>query len=186
MDDRSIQLFKEALKDGKETVHSIRVMVVGHLGVGKTTLIKRLLGEEVNISERHPTEGIDVHVNCCDVSLSTHEWTRRIKDDKHYCQMELMFKKMLNSLSAHTTSKRYNPIRVLMSGGGYDVVYASLIPRLYNETLQLFYFFYCFAILLIFKDVRFNFVRGFLVGIHSSLCKLYVKFFFEDPTVGLI
>ncbi|KAL3888478.1 hypothetical protein ACJMK2_000845, partial [Sinanodonta woodiana] len=85
MDDRSIQLFKEALKDGKETVHSIRIMVVGHLCVGKTTLIKRLLGEEVNISERHPTEGIDVHVNCCDVSLSTHEWTRRIKDsDQDY------------------------------------------------------------------------------------------------------
>ncbi|KAL3888643.1 hypothetical protein ACJMK2_001008 [Sinanodonta woodiana] len=80
MDDRSIQLFEEALKDGEETVHSIRVMVVGHMGVGKTTLVKRLLGDEVNISERHSTEGIDVYVNCCDVSLSTHEWTRRTKD----------------------------------------------------------------------------------------------------------
>ncbi|KAL3889491.1 hypothetical protein ACJMK2_001831, partial [Sinanodonta woodiana] len=46
MDDRSIQLFEDALKDGKETVYSIRIMVVGHLGVGKTTLVKRLLGEE--------------------------------------------------------------------------------------------------------------------------------------------
>ncbi|KAL3889633.1 hypothetical protein ACJMK2_001969 [Sinanodonta woodiana] len=80
MDDRSIKLFEEALKDGEETVHSIRIMVVGHMGVGKTTLVKRLLGEEVNISERHSTEGIDVYVNCCDVSLSTHEWTRRTKD----------------------------------------------------------------------------------------------------------
>ncbi|KAL3889603.1 hypothetical protein ACJMK2_001939, partial [Sinanodonta woodiana] len=85
MDDRSIQLFEEALKDGKETVHSIRIMVVGHMGVGKTTLVKRLLGEEVNISERHSTEGIDVYVNCCDISLSTHEWTRRTKDsDENY------------------------------------------------------------------------------------------------------
>ncbi|KAL3888581.1 hypothetical protein ACJMK2_000946, partial [Sinanodonta woodiana] len=83
MDDRSIQLFEEALKDGEETVHSIRVMVVGHMGVGKTTLVKRLLGEEVNISERHCTEGIDVYVNCCDVSLSTHEWTRRTKNSEH-------------------------------------------------------------------------------------------------------
>ncbi|KAL3888112.1 hypothetical protein ACJMK2_000492 [Sinanodonta woodiana] len=81
MDDRSIQLFEEALKDGKETVHSIRVMVVGQMGVGKTTLVNRLLGEEVNISDRHSTEGIDIYVNCCDVSLSTHEWTRRTKDN---------------------------------------------------------------------------------------------------------
>ncbi|KAL3888485.1 hypothetical protein ACJMK2_000852 [Sinanodonta woodiana] len=80
MDDRSIQLFEEALKDGEDTVHNIRIMVVGHMGVGKTTLVKRLLGEEVNISERHSTEGIDVYVNCCDVSLSTQEWTRRTND----------------------------------------------------------------------------------------------------------
>ncbi|KAK3594303.1 hypothetical protein CHS0354_012054 [Potamilus streckersoni] len=79
MDDRSIQLYEDALKDGKETVHSIRIMVVGHMGVGKTTLVKRLLGQEVNISERRSTEGIDIYVNCCDVSLSTREWTRRTK-----------------------------------------------------------------------------------------------------------
>ncbi|KAK3602668.1 hypothetical protein CHS0354_024989 [Potamilus streckersoni] len=82
MDNRSIQLFEEALKDGKETVHNMRIMVVGHIGVGKTTLVKRLLGEEVNISERCSTEGIDVYVNCCDVSLSTHEWTRQAKDSE--------------------------------------------------------------------------------------------------------
>ncbi|KAL3889773.1 hypothetical protein ACJMK2_002101 [Sinanodonta woodiana] len=88
MDDRSIQLFEEALKDGEETVHNIRIMVVGHMGVGKTTLVKRLLGEEVNISERHSTEGIDVYVNCCDVSLSTLEWTRRTKEESTVYQLE--------------------------------------------------------------------------------------------------
>ncbi|KAK3611907.1 hypothetical protein CHS0354_013971 [Potamilus streckersoni] len=79
MDDNAIRLFEEALKDGKETMHNIRIMVVGQQGVGKTTLIKRLLGEEVNISERHITEGIDVYVNCCYASLSTHKWTRQRK-----------------------------------------------------------------------------------------------------------
>ncbi|KAL3889275.1 hypothetical protein ACJMK2_001622, partial [Sinanodonta woodiana] len=92
MDDRSIQLFEEALKDGKETVHSIRIMVVGHMGVGKTTLVKRLLGEDVNISERHSTEGIDVYVNCCDVSLSTHEWTRRTKDSEQDYKLQRLVK----------------------------------------------------------------------------------------------
>ncbi|KAL3888409.1 hypothetical protein ACJMK2_000777 [Sinanodonta woodiana] len=92
MDDRSIQLFEEVLKDGKETVHNIRIMVVGHMGVGKTTLVKRLLGEEVNISERHSTEGIDVYVNCCDVSLSTHEWIRRSKDSGHDSKLQRLVK----------------------------------------------------------------------------------------------
>ncbi|KAK3586272.1 hypothetical protein CHS0354_022599 [Potamilus streckersoni] len=92
MDDRSIQLYEDALKDGKETVHSIRIMVVGHMGVGKTTLVKRLLGEEVNISERRSTEGIDIYVNCCDVSLSTHEWTRRTKDSEQEYRLQRIAK----------------------------------------------------------------------------------------------
>ncbi|KAL3889746.1 hypothetical protein ACJMK2_002075, partial [Sinanodonta woodiana] len=92
MDDKSIQRFEEALKDGKETVHNIRIMVVGHMGVGKTTLVKRLLGEEVNISERHSTEGIDVYINCCDVSLSTHEWTRRTKDSEQDYKLQRLVK----------------------------------------------------------------------------------------------
>ncbi|KAL3888348.1 hypothetical protein ACJMK2_000718, partial [Sinanodonta woodiana] len=92
MDDRSIQLFQKALKDGKETVHNIRVMVVGHMGVGKTTLVKRLLGEEVNISERQSTEGIDVYVNCCDVSLSTHEWIRRTTDSEQDFKLQRLVK----------------------------------------------------------------------------------------------
>ncbi|KAL3889501.1 hypothetical protein ACJMK2_001839, partial [Sinanodonta woodiana] len=92
MDDRSIQLFEDALKDGKETVYSIRIMVVGHVGVGKTTLVKRLLGDEVNISERRSTEGIDVYVNCCDVSLSTCEWTRRDKDSEQDYEIQRLVK----------------------------------------------------------------------------------------------
>ncbi|KAK3586283.1 hypothetical protein CHS0354_000168 [Potamilus streckersoni] len=92
MDHRSIQLFQEALKDGKETVYSIRIMVVGHMGVGKTTLVKRLLGQEVHISERCSTEGIDVYVNCCDVSLLSHEWTSRTKDSEQDYKLQRLVK----------------------------------------------------------------------------------------------
>ncbi|KAL3878070.1 hypothetical protein ACJMK2_035703 [Sinanodonta woodiana] len=92
MDDRSIQLFKNALKDGKENVYSIRVMVVGHKGVGKTTLIKRLLGKDVNISERRSTEGIDVHLHFCDVSLSSHEWTSQKKESEQDYQLQRLAK----------------------------------------------------------------------------------------------
>ncbi|KAL3887678.1 hypothetical protein ACJMK2_000072 [Sinanodonta woodiana] len=74
MDDNSIQLYQKALDAGKEKVYNIRVMVVGQFGVGKTTLIKRLLGQPVDIAERKSTEGIDVHKHCCKLSLDKGEW----------------------------------------------------------------------------------------------------------------
>ncbi|XP_060582317.1 uncharacterized protein LOC132738745 [Ruditapes philippinarum] len=65
MDDRSIQIFTKALQEGKVPVRNIRVMVVGHYEVGKSTLTKRLLGMPVDITIRKPTEGIDVHTDRC-------------------------------------------------------------------------------------------------------------------------
>ena len=79
MDSRSKDLYFKALGEGKTKVHNIRVMVVGHFDVGKTTLTKRLLGEEVNISERDSTDGIEVHVKRCRVALETGEWEVKSK-----------------------------------------------------------------------------------------------------------
>ncbi|KAL3887957.1 hypothetical protein ACJMK2_000342 [Sinanodonta woodiana] len=80
MDDNSIQLYKKALDAGMEKVYNIRVMVVGQFGVGKTTLIKRLLGQKVDISESKSTEGIDVHKHCSKISLDKGEWTQQHDD----------------------------------------------------------------------------------------------------------
>ena len=74
MDKKSVELYKKALEEGKEKDYSIRVMVTGPYGVGKSTFTKRLLFQDVDISERHSTDGIDVHVNKCKVSLETSEW----------------------------------------------------------------------------------------------------------------
>ncbi|KAK3607771.1 hypothetical protein CHS0354_040675 [Potamilus streckersoni] len=98
MDDRSIQLFEEALKAGKENVYNIRVMVVGHVGVGKTTLIKRLLREEVDISERRSTEGVDVYVNCCDVSLSSFKWKPRKNDIEQDRRLQRLVKVLIDQM----------------------------------------------------------------------------------------
>ncbi|KAL3866940.1 hypothetical protein ACJMK2_044187, partial [Sinanodonta woodiana] len=74
MDKVSQNLFREALEAGKEKVYHIRLMVVGHLGVGKTTLTKRILGENVNEEPHVSTEGIEVHPRCVKIDLDTKEW----------------------------------------------------------------------------------------------------------------
>ncbi|KAL3887954.1 hypothetical protein ACJMK2_000339, partial [Sinanodonta woodiana] len=80
MDSKSIQLYTKALEAGMEKVYNIRVMVVGQFGVGKTTLIKRLLGQQVDMSKSKSTEGIDVHKHCCKISLDTGEWIQQHDD----------------------------------------------------------------------------------------------------------
>ncbi|KAL3870190.1 hypothetical protein ACJMK2_038271, partial [Sinanodonta woodiana] len=92
MDSRSLQLYKKALRGGKERVYSIRVMVVGQYGAGKTTLTKRLLGKQVHLARRKSTEGIDVHTECSTVSLSTGEWTVQEKDAEQYSRLRRLVK----------------------------------------------------------------------------------------------
>jgi polynucleotide 5'-kinase involved in rRNA processing len=87
MDKRSIELYKRALSEGEEHVYNIRVMVVGHYGVGKTTLTKRLLDEVVDINKRESTNGIDVHVRRCNVCLKTGQWSTIPKGE--YVSMHL-------------------------------------------------------------------------------------------------
>lgn len=74
MDRKSIELYKKALEEGQEKDYNIRIMVVGPYGVGKTSVTKRLLNQEVNIEQRESTDGIDVHVRNCKVSLHTKKW----------------------------------------------------------------------------------------------------------------
>ncbi|KAK3590784.1 hypothetical protein CHS0354_038722 [Potamilus streckersoni] len=92
MDERSLDMYKEALRAGKEKVYNIRVMVVGQYGVGKTTLTKRLLGEDVNILDKKSTEGIDVHIECCKVSLASGEWTKQEKDAEQQFRLQRLVK----------------------------------------------------------------------------------------------
>ncbi|KAL3888283.1 hypothetical protein ACJMK2_000654 [Sinanodonta woodiana] len=105
MDTKSIDMFKEALNEGKEKVYNIRVMVVGQYGVGKTTLTRRLLGKNVNISERLSTEGIDIHVECSRVSLSAGEWTTQDRNAEQYSRLKRLVR-LLNTHSHKQESKR--------------------------------------------------------------------------------
>ncbi|KAK3575710.1 hypothetical protein CHS0354_020176 [Potamilus streckersoni] len=101
---RSLQMFKEPLNEGKEKVYNIRVMIVGQYGVGKTTLTQRLLGKNVNISERHSTDGIDVHVECSKVSLPAGKWTSQEKNAEKYSRLQRLVK-FLNECATKQESK---------------------------------------------------------------------------------
>ena len=96
MDSKSIELYKQALEDGMEEDYSIRIMVVGPFGVGKTAFTNRLLSQDVNINERNSTDGIDVHVRRCKVSLKTQQWI--VDAPGIYFQIKLFLNMKLRSL----------------------------------------------------------------------------------------
>ncbi|KAK3584404.1 hypothetical protein CHS0354_010180 [Potamilus streckersoni] len=106
MDTRSLDIYKEALQSGKEKVYNIRLMVVGQYGVGKTTLTKRLLGEDVLIYNRKSTEGIDVHVECCKVSLATGEWLTQEKNAEQYSRLQ----RLVKLLNKHVNEQGMNDV----------------------------------------------------------------------------
>ncbi|XP_053400307.1 uncharacterized protein LOC123557942 isoform X2 [Mercenaria mercenaria] len=57
------RLYTKALQDGKETDHCIRINVVGNFAQGKTSLIRRLVGQSIDGVET--TNGIDIDRYIC-------------------------------------------------------------------------------------------------------------------------
>ncbi|KAL3854635.1 hypothetical protein ACJMK2_013896 [Sinanodonta woodiana] len=104
MDPISIEMYRKALRNGKEKVFNIRIMIVGPYDVGKTTLTKRLLGKEVNICDRQSTEGIDVQTECCKVSLATGEWMTQEQNAEENLSLQRLVK-LLNE----QVQKKPNP-----------------------------------------------------------------------------
>lgn len=54
--------YLKILKEGKETRYVIKIFILGKNGVGKTSLMRRLLGE--SIGDVRSTEGIDIVKRC--------------------------------------------------------------------------------------------------------------------------
>ncbi|KAL3861381.1 hypothetical protein ACJMK2_007417 [Sinanodonta woodiana] len=101
LDEKSQQLYREALGSGKERVYNIRLMVIGHQGVGKTSLVKRLLGEEVRENETESTEGIEVHTACCQIDHETKEWNKIETDPEG-----LVTQRMVHIIHEHVEKER--------------------------------------------------------------------------------
>lgn len=74
MDQHSIEIYKEALKAGIECDYTIRLMVVGAQGVGKTSLINLLMKLGLELEEIESTNGIDVHIRRSAVNVHNGKW----------------------------------------------------------------------------------------------------------------
>lgn len=74
MNESAIQTFREALEEGHEHFHHVRVMVVGYHGAGKSSLTKRLLRE--NVEHVKSTEGVEIFTKRGRFQLSDHKWIK--------------------------------------------------------------------------------------------------------------
>ena len=57
----AVQIFNQALREGKACVSRMKLTVIGDVGAGKTSLVRTLSGEEF-IEERKETHGIDTSI----------------------------------------------------------------------------------------------------------------------------
>lgn len=64
---KGINLYKSLVETQSVEMYYIRLVVLGQEGVGKTTLVKRLLQEST--SEVKSTNGIEINVDKCGISL---------------------------------------------------------------------------------------------------------------------
>ncbi|CAG2226355.1 unnamed protein product [Mytilus edulis] len=77
MEPWSIELYLKALKCGSEKRRDITLVIVGKKGAGKTSLVRRLFGEELTNLES--TNGIEIHRRQC--KIKSDQWTKKADKD---------------------------------------------------------------------------------------------------------
>lgn len=74
MDENAIKIYLKTLATGSERRRDINLVIVGKKGVGKTSLVRRLFGE--NINDVKSTNGMEIHRSRCRISLNDWEWNK--------------------------------------------------------------------------------------------------------------
>ncbi|CAC5359218.1 RAB5C [Mytilus coruscus] len=70
----------------------MRCMVTGQFAVGKSSLVKLLVGDVIP-EGRHPTDGISLHEGRCGLDVQTREWI--LIDPETYNAMDVVYNKVL-------------------------------------------------------------------------------------------
>lgn len=71
LSDKDKDLYIELIKSGEEKRFFLRIVIIGENGVGKTSLLRRLLGKSIDGVQS--TDGIDI-VHGCQIRLSDGHW----------------------------------------------------------------------------------------------------------------
>ncbi|VDH96323.1 Hypothetical predicted protein [Mytilus galloprovincialis] len=80
MEPWSIELYLKTLKSGSEKRRDLTLVVVGKKGAGKTSLVRRLFGEELTNLES--TNGIEIHRRQC--KIKSDQWTKKADKDSDF------------------------------------------------------------------------------------------------------
>lgn len=72
MSENDRSMFLKAAKNGTAVRYNMRIILVGKHGAGKTSLLRRLMNEE--IVDLQSTDGINIEVKKCKINLNTKEW----------------------------------------------------------------------------------------------------------------
>lgn len=73
-DRQSVPLYLRLLESGSEKKRDIRLVIVGEKGVGKTSFIKRLFGEDIRGVTS--TNGIEIHRIKCHAESNDGIWNK--------------------------------------------------------------------------------------------------------------
>ncbi|XP_071142170.1 cyclic GMP-binding protein C-like [Mytilus edulis] len=95
-DKRSIDLYLKLLQSGYELKRDIRLVVVGKKGAGKTSLIRRLFGEE--ITDVTSTNGIEIHKIKCKAMSDDGIWNKQEENNEDTQTQERLLKQYVGKL----------------------------------------------------------------------------------------
>ncbi|XP_060564052.1 uncharacterized protein LOC132723369 [Ruditapes philippinarum] len=109
----TINLYKKALQEGMELDHSLRVNVVGNFCQGKTSLVRRLIGESIDDVEM--TNGIDIsqyHLKHSVDGSIVYEKGSFFKDDRDFLSRIISIAKSIEAKERESVSddKHYENI----------------------------------------------------------------------------
>ncbi|OPL20999.1 hypothetical protein AM593_10421, partial [Mytilus galloprovincialis] len=100
-DKRSIDLYLKLLESGSEKKRDIRLVVVGKKGAGKTSLIRRLFGED--ITDVTSTNGIEIHKIKCKAMSDDGIWNKLDENFEETQTHARLFKEYVGKLQDERT-----------------------------------------------------------------------------------